>query len=393
LAAFLSSPLAAHWSFVDLRVYVGGGQTVLHGGALYDRGITHGLAFTYPPFSALAFTALSTMPLRALTALVTAGNLVLLVAVLRLALTMPPMDRWLVRRERTNVALVAAAVAIWTEPVWSTLRYGQVDLLVTALVVYDLGRADGTRGKGLSVGLAAGLKLTPLIFVLYLALTRSYRAAATALTAFATTVAVGWLALPADAARYWGAAVWDPGRVGRIENAANQSLRGALARVLHTVDVQRYWIASAMVVGFAGLLLAARAGRAGQHAHGFAVCGVTGLLVSPVSWTHHWVLALPGLLAAAVSAVRNRSAPGIAAVAVITAIACSHATWLPRHAELALSTTQLWYADAYVLTGLAALLWSACSAAKWMLGPTHHRYAGMPDGRGTDQPLTLSDSR
>ena len=207
------------------------------------------------------------------------------------------------RIPRTSVvrlALLASAFALWLEPVWTTLRYGQIDLLIGALILFDLSLPDRSRRKGAGIGVAVAMKLTPAIFVLYLLLTRRLRAAAVA--------AVGLprerrARLRADSRRLERLLGWrvprTRSRVGRIENAANQSLRGAWSRLLHSMNVDAVWLSHAPCSSHspASTSRCAPVGR-GDDARGFSLCALTGLLVSPISWSHHWVLAVPALDAA-----------------------------------------------------------------------------------------------
>ena len=360
IGVLLTSHLGHGWGFGDLAVYRVGATAALHGAPLYRLRFPGALAFTYPPIAALLFTGLTLPSAGTAELLLSAASLLALPAMLGFSLRLAPVPSWLGRRDAARVALLAAAAAIWLEPVWTTLRYGQIDVLLAALVLYDLSRPDSARSKGVATGLAIALKLTPAIFALYLLLSRRYRAAACATAVFAATVALGFAALPGDSREYWGGAFADSGRVGRVENAANQALRGTYARVLHTLDVQTVWLLSAVAVGVAGLALAAAAARRGDEAGGFCLCALTGLLVSPISWSHHWTLAVPALLLFALGSLRRRSRAGLLASAVIALIALAHVIWWvpvnhPRHSELHLDALQLVYADAYVLTGLAAL--------------------------------------
>ncbi|MGI8802452.1 MAG: glycosyltransferase 87 family protein [Solirubrobacteraceae bacterium] len=363
VAAFLASPLAWGWSFIDLEVYRGGGQALLDGAPLY-RLIFHGfLHFTYPPFAAMVFTPLAALPNTVLKPIITIVNIALLPVILRVALRLPPVSTWLSGEQATRLALIGAAAAVWLEPVWSTLGYGQINLLIVALVVGDLAQRDESRWKGVGIGLACGLKLTPGIFTVYLLLTRRYRAAAVSLGTFAATLAAGFAVAPRDAADFWGGAFLDPSRVGRIENAANQTLRGAFARLLHSLNVEAWWMATALLVGALGMLLAVRAGRRGDEACGFSICALTGLLVSPISWSHHWTLAVPVLLLFVVRAHRGRHWFALAAGGAVAVIGYSQVVhWVPRpsaaslHVELHLDAPQLVAADAYVLLALGALV-------------------------------------
>ena len=242
--------------------------------------------------------------------------------------------------------------------------------MLVDLVWIERGRHP--RLGGALIGVAAGIKLTPALFAVYLLATRRYRAAATAAAAFGATVAIAFALAPGDAARYWDLSFLDPAHVGRIQNVANQSLLGALARVLGTLSVGPVWLPAAAAVGGAGVALAARAGRAGQAAQAFALCAVTSLLISPISWSHHWVLAVPALLVAVVAAARrwpSRTAvAGLAAVAVVAIAGWAAIIWrVPlgggHYAELNLTPVQLIAADAYVLAGLGVLVLAASQAS------------------------------
>jgi alpha-1,2-mannosyltransferase len=369
VAALLTSHLGHGWGFIDLGVYRDGGEAVLRGAHLYDLRFPGALAFTYPPLSALLFTALTPASMGVLEPLTTALSLLLLPLMLVFALRLSPLDASLSRDRAIGLALLASAVAVWLEPVWTTLRYGQLDLVIGALIFYDLSRPDGSRFKGAGLGLAVALKLTPAIFVLYLLLTRRVRAAVVSLSVFLGTIALGFALIPGDSSAYWGGAFLDSGRVGRIENAANQSLRGAYARLMHSINVEVLWLCTVVVLALAGLALAIVAGRRGDDARGVSLCALTGLLVSPISWSHHWVLAVPALMLFALDASLRRSRAALAAAGAVAIVALVHMIWWvpvnrPRHSELHLDALQLVYSDAYVLVAMLALAAAAVSVLR-----------------------------
>jgi alpha-1,2-mannosyltransferase len=353
--------LTSRAAFGDLSIYAAGGAAVLHGTPLYQLRFAFGLRFTYPPFAALLFAPLSWLPVTAGRVLVSAATVLALPVTSYLVLRLPPWPARLHRDRAAQLALAFSAAAIWLEPERTNLKYGQVNVLLTLLVLVDLVWIEQGRHPrlgGALIGVAAGIKLTPALFAVYLLATRRYRAAATAGAAFAATVAMAFALAPGDAARYWDLSFLDPAHVGRIQNVANQSLLGALARVLGTLSVGPVWLPAAAAVGGAGIALAARAGRAGQAAQAFALCAVTSLLISPISWSHHWVLAVPALLTALVAA--RRSVAGLAAVAIVAIAGWAAIIWrVPlgggHYAELNLTPLQLIVADAYVLAGLASV--------------------------------------
>jgi alpha-1,2-mannosyltransferase len=367
--------LRSRAAFGDLSIYAAGGAAVRHGTPLYQLRFAFGLRFTYPPFAALLFAPLSWLPVTAGRVLVSAATVLALPVTSYLVLRLPPWPARLSRDQAAQLALAFSAAAIWLEPERTNLKYGQINVLLTLLVLVDLvwiERDGNHRFGGALIGVAAGIKLTPALFAVYLLATRRYRAAATAGAAFAATVAVAFALVPDDAVRYWDLSFLDPAHVGRIQNVANQSLLGALARVLGTLSVGPVWLPAAAAAGGAAIALAARAGRAGQAAQAFALCAVTSLLVSPISWSHHWVLAVPALLVAVVAAARrwpSRTAvAGLAGVAAVAIAGWAAIIWrVPlgggHYAELNLTPVQLIAADAYVLAGLGALVLAASQAS------------------------------
>jgi alpha-1,2-mannosyltransferase len=297
------------WSMLDLQIYRWGGTLARHGGDLYGSRFRHyHLRFTYPPMAALVFAALSAAPVSVLKWIVTVGSIAALTVTLWLTWGALGYRR---SAGRAGAALAVAGVALWLQPVQQTLSFGQVNLILMLIVVADLCLPDSARAKGIGVGLAAGFKLTPLIFIGYLLVTGRIRAACVALATFTLTIAGSLILLPAQARRFWfGGLFLDSHRTGNNAYVGNQSMHGALERLLGgTSAAEPYWLASAAVVGIAGLVCAAWAARRGHEMAGLLTCALTGLLISPVSWSHHWVWAAPALVVGADSAIRARARP------------------------------------------------------------------------------------
>src|SRR5579872_6728102 len=202
--------------FCDLHVYRLGGQYVLDGKQLSQVNYAGFLPFTYPPAAALVFTGLAVLPWPAAAVLMTMASEAGLAATLFFALRLRPVSAWLSRPAAARLALAAAAGFLWLEPVRTTLSYGQVNILLALLIVWDLSRPDGVRLKGAAIGLAAGLKLTPAVFILYLLANRRYRAAAVASAVLAGTVAAGFAVAPGSSAWYWGGTFLNPAHVGGV---------------------------------------------------------------------------------------------------------------------------------------------------------------------------------
>ncbi|MCX3064351.1 glycosyltransferase 87 family protein [Streptomyces beihaiensis] len=356
-AVFWAAQRAAHVSLLDVMVYRAEGATVRAGGDLYAMRATYAhLPATYPPFAALMFTPLTLLGDAGLHTAATALNLGLLVAFAYLSL------RLVLAHARVEQALWVAAGAVWCEPVWATLRYGQVNLLLAVAVLADLTRRPGHRWAGVGIGLAAAVKLTPALFAVFVLGTglvlaarggqwRPWlRHACVAALSFLAATALAAVVLPYDSRRFWTWAVFDTRRVGRTENTADQSLRGVLARLLHTAEPGAWWVSAAVVVAALGLAVAVTAAARGQRARAVVACAVTALLVSPVSWSHHWVWCLP--LVIALWAEGHRRAAAAAAL-----LFCSYALWWVPHGpgrpELHQNVVEFALSSLYPAAGLA----------------------------------------
>lgn len=358
-------------SMVDMIVYRAEGSAVKNGADLYDMRVTEwNLPATYPPFAALLFTPTAWLPVPPLRILVTGANVLLLGV---FSLLSCRLAGWPRRELRPAAVLLATGLGVWLEPVWTTFRYGQINLIIGCLVLWDLTRQDGHRGKGIGIGLAAGLKLTPALFAVWLLLTGRVRAAGTAAVTGLGTMFLGWLLLPRASVSFWTKELFDTSRVGKVWIVDNQSIRGAVCRFLHTTDPGTAGLAAAAFCGVLGLGVAvgwsryaARRRSARGEAWGAVCCAVTALLVSPISWSHHWVWVLPLILLLLTEAAREARAPRNVRrirwrlTAGATLAACvSFCLWIvPRKGDLDLHQ-KLWqqpFTDVYPLIGLAFLV-------------------------------------
>ena len=279
----------------DLRVYQGAVQWWTDGRPLYEYSFAGGpYGFTYPPFAALLMTPLAAVGFHLAAVVHTTVNVVLAVAAA--AWLMVPIARragW----SPWFVAGLAAPVVLLMEPVRETLGFGQVNLMLGALIVADLVALQrGWRWAGIGIGLATAVKLTPGVFVLYLVVTRQWRTAATAVGAAAVATLASF-AVDADTSReFWTHTLWNSSRVGELDQISNQSLQGLLARIeLPAQPDQRVWAVAALVVLVIGLVRARAAHRSGDELVAFTLVGLLGCLISPISWTHHLYWFVPAV--------------------------------------------------------------------------------------------------
>jgi alpha-1,2-mannosyltransferase len=297
---------------------------------------------------------------------------------------------------RIAKTVAVTAVCLWLEPVDSTFFFGQINLILMALVLADFALPNSSRGKGVATGIAAAIKLTPLIFLPYLWFTGRRRAAVTGLATVLVTIAGGFIVLPASSADYWSGQFAKAG--DNPVRLVNQSLNGSIRRLVHNSHTaQLSWLVAAVVLGCTGLVIAAVAGRNGHELLGICVCAVTGLLVSPISWTHHYVWVLPVLVLAVSSGSRAARVLFGSSVIVLfgwwpipgglnggfSGTVALNPSGLLRHvnhnngAELHWDFSQTIAGNAYVLAGLVFLIVAAtrCGTPA-VTGPEERRKKG-----------------
>ncbi|WTE95232.1 glycosyltransferase 87 family protein [Streptomyces sp. NBC_01614] len=329
----------------DALVYRAEGEAVLRGEDLYGFTVTQWqLPATYPPFAALLFVPAALIPLAALKATFLAGNALMLAVLVHLSARLAGGPA----RLRLPALCAGTAAALWLEPVLQTILFGQINLALVCLVLWDLTRPTGARWKGAAVGIAAGIKLTPAIFIAYLLLRGRRREAGTAAAALAGTVALGALALPSASLDYWTRRLYETERVGKVWIVDNQSLQGMVARALGDPAPGLVWALPAAAVTVTGLWLAA---RAAEESHAILLTAFTALLVSPISWSHHWVWCVP---LAAVLLTEGR--PRLAAATAL--LFTTRTIWLLPHEgarDLRLPWWQQPWASPYALCALLGL--------------------------------------
>lgn len=318
--------------FFDLLIYHGAVVWWAGGGDLYAFiAPSTTLGYTYPPFAALLMLPMSALSTQTAAYLHIIGSLAALGVVL-VALLGPIARRYGWSRWFT----VALALALFAtiEPVRETLGYGQVNLLLFALVMADMvalrwrarrntvrGAADligrhwlyqlwrGGAWAGVGIGLASAIKLTPALFIVYLVVTRQWRAVATAVgTALAVTVGA-FLMAGRESAEYFGSVLWHTERIGAADMTPNQSLAGVLARIYDSIETPGLlWLAFSLLMLAVGMSRAANAHAEGDELTAFTLVGLTANVISPISWSHHLVFVVPAIIVLADAALRRHSA-------------------------------------------------------------------------------------
>ncbi|MGI5501332.1 glycosyltransferase 87 family protein [Lentzea sp. CA-135723] len=350
--------------YLDLQVYRTGGLAWLRDVPLYVGfpGPLDGpnLPFTYPPIAAVLFSGLTFVPVPVANALVVALNFVCLTVVGVL------VTKTLSRRSDVawTVGPVVAILGVSLEPVISTFLFGQVNLVLMAIVVVDALAVRDPRFRGLLIGVAAAIKLTPLVFLLYFLVRREWRAAAMALAGFAGMAVLGFLFAAKDSAEFWFNAIFDTSRAGGLAYATNQSLRGVLHRINPGEHAESLiWTGLSLIVV---TLAVVAAYRARDEVVALTAIATAGLLVSPVSWSHHWVWCVPAFLALAFTR-RTWARPVLGVLLVIFLV--HPFGWLPSTGdkEMLWSWQEHVYGDAYTWVALAGLVAAAITATRLTL--------------------------
>jgi alpha-1,2-mannosyltransferase len=298
LARAVDTGLSTHQ--VDFEVYVMGARQVFTG-HLYTTYLHFPReAFTYPPFAALLFkpfTLVSRVTGQVIWAVI---STILLIGFLHCSLrAVRPLWR---RSDLVVWSLILALPAMALNPVNLTFEFGQINILLALLVLADLTGDHFAKAqkipvpRGVMTGVAAALKLTPLIFVPFLFATKQIRAGCVALITFSVCGVVMLIAAPSEAWSYWTRYVFDAQRVGGVIYISNQSLRSTLYRFNHGPPPETLLVVLLVLVGIIGLCTAVWAYRSSSPLLGVLLCAVTGLLVSPITWAHHLVWIVPVIL-------------------------------------------------------------------------------------------------
>ena len=395
--------------------------------------------FTYPPFGAWALSPLTWFDYEI------AAPLMIMAIALQTAVIVALVGRSLGCSWGSAFAIApwaAILVQQCLEPFNQSVGFAQVNTAMMALVMIDVAAPPSWKGRGVASGLAAAIKLTPAIAVLIFLLRRQWRSAITMVATSLTVTLLSWIISPSESARFFFDAMWDPQRAGDAYYAGNQNLKGFVARALPENAWSITWAIAVVLALVAAVWLclriqaaatsvvtsrsasddvasgllntaapAAPAGDATETAASDAVAAPSavatspaspalpenlatlltaavimtlGLLVSPITWSHHWVWGLASVVALIAVALRLKSAP-LAALALAQGalfIMAPH-WWFPygQVNELHWNVVEQLVGSSYTLAAIAsgvALAWALPVQATARLGWNSLRRTNAP---------------
>jgi alpha-1,2-mannosyltransferase len=359
-------------NFVDLHVYIKCSAAIDHPGTLYgcvyaDQTPDFPLPFTYPPFAAVVFYPLHLLPFGLVAFCWQVGTMVALYGVVRISQRLLGVAAGAGHR----LAMLWTAVAIWLEPLRSTFDYGQINVLLVLATLYAVYTTRWWL-SGLLVGAAAGVKLTPAIAGLYFVGARRWGAAVFSAVVFVATVAVSALVIGDETRQYFTKLIFDTDRVGPICTTFNQSWRGGTCRIFgHDAGYSPLVLTGVAVTAILAIL-AWRALSTGADAPDrlgtLLVVELFGLLLSPISWTHHWVWLVPLMIWLLHGPLSQRLGARILGWVwlVLTVIGVP---WLLSFAQPTIwQNGRAWYLAwggmVYIVATLATLAWIAASGTR-----------------------------
>lgn len=283
-----------HWyGHDDLREYHRAIGDWLAGQPLYNA-VDVSMTFDMSPLSAVLLIPIMALPIPVAVAVMTGLSLLALLLCVRICFA--PVVRS-IRFNDWRLWTAAVTGVLVLEPVRQALGLGQITLVVLAVVLLDLIFIARRRWwGGIGLGLAIAVQPTFGILILFLLFTRRWRAGLIAAGTVTATTIAGLLVLPEATAIYLADVLFTPGSTGRLSEIDNQALSGVLARLYEVgSDPAITWLGFALFTSVWGLTRARDAHLRGNRLAAVTVAGLTGALVSPVSWTHQFIWIIPAM--------------------------------------------------------------------------------------------------
>ncbi len=377
---------AARWQ-LDLQVYRSAGRMLFAGGNPFDSLFTRiRLPFTYPPFALLVLSPFSFGSIGVIetiwwllgaAAIVTALFVLVETERRRRQPALLASDETAARGRSFVVAAAIGGIAVLVlEPLRTNIDYGQVNFGLMLLVSLDATRRE-SRWRGSLIGLAAAIRLTPLIYLGLFLFRKDWKSLFRGVVVFVSATLLAWAVLPSESSLYWFHEAGNAGRTGGVSSRSNQSWYGMLHRPPFHGSFWG-WAALGILTLACGLFIAYRSSREDRVSEAVMALALTELIVSPVSWSHHWSwLAIAPIVVT--SLWRRRRPVAWALIALLVTAAAAPYWWFRPRGPL----TDL-ACDALVLCGATVLI--VWTIAEYRAEPPHLR-------KPESSPTTVADSK
>lgn len=287
-------------STVDLAVYRRAGYDIVHSVPLYSSNfgekLNVKLGYVYPPISAIIFIPFGFLSMTYTKWIWSILSIFELFVVVKIGFHEVSKSY---KKLQIPFLFFFTGLFLWINPMYSDLIYGQIDLLIMTLILIDLVYfVDHKRPKwlkeGLLTGLAAALKLVPLIFILYFLLVSDYKKLKNSIISFSVFTLAGFLIMPNDSKIYWFHYLEYTGGHDNAWYYLNQSADGILRRILASYWFE-LWVPLVALIFIFGIRKAYVANKNNNEFLAVILIGLTGIIISPISWVHELVWIIPAI--------------------------------------------------------------------------------------------------
>lgn len=289
---------------IDAAVYREGALALVNGESLYAQPFDMGdisLPFIYPPIGAILFAPWGYFDFITVEL---AGNLVVIGSSLLLLLCLYLVTNAVLSGRDKLLAFTIAAIswpiALFAEPVFLNADLGQINILIMALVVMDLLPIKRRIPRGVLIGLAAAIKITPLAMLLYFLVKKDFRGIINAVISLLAFTAIGAVLAWENTKEFFSSTLLNLSAEGDsgVDTTfqSNSSIQAMLYRWWTSkADAEAsslptiLWIVLSLIAVAAVAYLMHQLFSRGLHVEAVMVNAMLMLLISPISWSHHWV--------------------------------------------------------------------------------------------------------
>ena len=332
---------------LDVGVFQDAGRAMMNNFPLYseDFPTRSGFRFIYPPFAAWLFEPLAWMEENLMEVVWTIATFVAVFLVVAMAVYRLQLGKWWLW------SIGFAGMAFYIEPLRAHVMYGQINIFLILLVCADVLGYTPRKIRGIGIGVAAGIKITPAAYALIFLVRMDWWSLVRSFVFFVVTAIIGAILRWDESIYYWTEEFLVSDRGGAPPYPPNQALTGLIAR-LGTSNEFAQMVMKPGFVLIAVLCLwgAWRFERAGRPVHAFLLVIMGIVLATPLAVTHHWagvVLLFPLVFRAA-----NKWVAGVAVLSIVTHYMGQHKIYPPEQPHYDFAFPEYFIGNAQGLVGV-----------------------------------------